>query len=202
MKECEIEGCNRPIRSSNVVHCHMHYMQVRQYGRIMEVTRNTPNEFVVEGDICKIGLRNINHETIAYAIIDTEDMDKAKGKRWHIKDTGYATCASPRVKLHQLIMDTRLEIDHINNDRLDNRKANLRLATRSQNRMNSKPQKQGDLGIKGVRRHRGGYEASITYEGKYMYLGIHKTAKIAAEVYNTKARELFSEFAYQNPITD
>jgi hypothetical protein len=87
------------------------------------------------------------------------------------------------------------EIDHINTNRADNRWGNLRLATRSQNRMNSA----GVLGRelpKGVTKaKRGGYVAAIAVSGKMIHIGSFATPKLASAAYERAAKEAFGEFA-------
>jgi hypothetical protein len=76
-----------------------------------------------------------------YAIVDEEDYDKmiALG-RWHINENGYAVRRyhNHSVRMHRIIADTPegLHTDHINRDKLDNRKANLRTVSAAMNAMN------------------------------------------------------------------
>lgn len=76
------------------------------------------------------------------AIIDDDDFDKVSKYKWHYVRFGYA-CANPAwkgpsLRMHRIIMDAKegQVVDHVNGDRLDNRKANLRFCTQSQNLMN------------------------------------------------------------------
>ena len=89
-----------------------------------------------------------------------------------------------------------MQIDHINCDRLDNRIANLRLATPQQNRMNERPR--GDL-PKGVSLYRqNGYEywrARIKLGGKQQSLGYYKTVEEAKAAYDAAAPKMFGEYA-------
>lgn len=76
-------------------------------------------------------------------IIDTEDLEKIKPYYFQktfkgYVSTSYLTCGA--ILLHRLIMDAPkdLQVDHINHDKLDNRKSNLRLCTRCENQRNRK----------------------------------------------------------------
>jgi len=91
-------------------------------------------------------------------------------------------------------------VDHINCDRTDDRLENLRLASLAENARNCVVRKDSRSGYKGVSPHKaaGKYQASIGYEGKNLYLGLHETAEKAAEAYDSKAIELFGEFAKTN----
>lgn len=91
-------------------------------------------------------------------------------------------------------------LDHINQDKLDNRIENLRPATRAQNAHNRTSYKGSSSKFKGVSWHkyRNKYQASIRKNGKQYYLGIFDNAKDAARAYDKKAIELFGEFASLN----
>lgn len=87
------------------------------------------------------------------------------------------------------------DIDHINGIRLDNRIANLRLATRSQNNGNSGPQPNNFHGIKGATFSRGKWQAQLMFKGKNHYLGRFNTAEEANAAYLVAAKKFFGEFA-------
>ena len=89
-------------------------------------------------------------------------------------------------------------VDHINQDPLDNRRQNLRLATRSQNAANLGPYANNTSGYKGVDFNRGKWRARITQDGVRYFLGTFDTAEDAARAYDQKALELFGEFASLN----
>lgn len=145
------------------------------------------------------------------AIIDDEDYPKVSEYKW-CYSTGYAV--SRRIEggqkvillMHRLIMDAPKELvtDHINHDRLDNRRANLRLCTRHQNNCNMPMRSNNKSGYKGVywRAARNKWQANVRYEGKEYYLGLFENLNEAALAYNAKATELFGEFAHLNVITE
>lgn len=92
------------------------------------------------------------------------------------------------------------EIDHINRDKLDNRKDNLRYATVSQNSINKAPSINNTSGIKGVTKKRGKWQAQINKDGKCVYLGTFKEKEDAASAYNVAAKAMFGDFAWLNQI--
>jgi len=114
--------------------------------------------------------------------------------------------------LHRVILGrvlgkelTRWEfVDHVDNDNtLDNRRFNLRLATPSQNAQNRKTPINSSSGYKGVSVYRGGlWQVRITCENVRHFLGNFASKKEAAQAYNEKAVELFGEFALLNEIKD
>ena len=85
-----------------------------------------------------------------------------------------------------------MQIDHINLDRGDNRIANLRLATQSQNRNNSRARRQG---LKGVIPSGKGFQAQIKVLGTRLYLGYYPTEQEAHHAYAAAAVQLHGEFA-------
>jgi hypothetical protein len=88
-----------------------------------------------------------------------------------------------------------LTIDHIGIDPLNNRIENLRLATQSQNSINTKVPKNNTTGYKGVlTTPNGKFQARLGYQGKKLYLGLFKTAEEAAECVRQKSLELYGEF--------
>jgi len=91
-------------------------------------------------------------------------------------------------------------IDHINHNGLDNRKANLRLATRAQNSRNRRPVGRGSSKYKGVtyRKSDGVFIADIRAGRKRIYLGCFKSETEAAKAYDAGAKKYHGEFASLN----
>lgn len=140
------------------------------------------------------------------ALVDDEDYPRLAQHKW------YANVACGRVyayrdfrmgrrkfkvAMHREIMEAfpGEEIDHRIGTGLDNRRHNLRRATRSEQRANQGPRKDSRYGRKGVKRHQGRWFVRITCDGKTHNLGSRDDIDEAAELYAEKARELFGEFA-------
>lgn len=110
--------------------------------------------------------------------------------------------------LHRFIMGfpSGKEIDHKNGDRLDNRKENLREATRSQNARNMKPHSDSKYSrFKGVTKLLSNKEkpwmAQVFFEKKNICLGFFKDEISAAKAYNSFVEVNFGDFAFINNIT-
>lgn len=89
-----------------------------------------------------------------------------------------------------------LQVDHIDGDRLNNRWANLRLATVAQNQMNTAMRRRNKVGLKGVVQNKAGrFEAYIKAGGKSRNLGTFATPQLAHAAYAAAAVNLFGEFA-------
>lgn len=143
------------------------------------------------------------------AIVDDEDYPIVNSLKWFMANTGrpYAVIWRKRtngvhkqknVSMHRLILQPPddMQVDHINCNVLDNRRANLRLATHSQNQYN-RPARNAS-GRKGVTWHKGAQKwmAQIEKNNKPRYLGLFVDIEDAAAAYNAAAKELFGEFAH------
>src|ERR1051325_6552 len=145
------------------------------------------------------------------SIVDDGDFEIVRGLKWkaykssksqsfyarlHVRENGkYRT-----VLMHRLLMNAKdgQEIDHIDNNGLNNQRANLRFSTREQNMRNRPPNKNNKSGYKGVSFYKGKYDASIRHEGSRYKLGHFTSPAEAARAYDAKAKELFGDFAYLN----
>jgi hypothetical protein len=148
-----------------------------------------------------------------FALVDDSDYPWLSQLRWCYSSDGYAVNyyrdeygIYHRRSMHRLIMARMLEqfvppdlqVDHINHDRIDNQRNNLRLATRSQNQAYKKLQVSNSTGYKGVIWNRSKWEVRIRYQGRKLYLGRYDDPIQAALVYDGAARLLYQEFAGLN----
>lgn len=104
--------------------------------------------------------------------------------------------------MHRLITDAPagLQVDHINGDKLDNRKENLRVCTQHENRMNLAKPKRNSYKFKGVafNTQYGKWSANISVNGRANYLGLYISEEDAAHAYDYYAKKYFGEFANLN----
>lgn len=102
------------------------------------------------------------------------------------------------IRMHALIMGVP-GADHIDHDGLNNQRSNLRIATKSQNNHNQRPQRNVSSQFKGVcRMGPAKWIAYITLERRHTRLGEFRDEIEAAYAYDTAAREHFGEFACLN----
>ena len=155
-----------------------------------------------------------------FTLIDGIDRDAMLtiGK-WCYSSSGYAVhyCTDDAGKrrtlyMHRVIMQRVLggpipagyQVDHISGAtqgklaRLDNRRENLRLATRSQNQAHKGRGANNTSEYKGVSFNQGKWEARIKYQDQRLNLGRFKYAITAAWVYDAASRLLYGEFAGLN----
>lgn len=104
--------------------------------------------------------------------------------------------------MHRQILNPRRGhiVDHVNGNKLDNRRANLRICTHSQNHANTRLSKANKTGFKGVFWHKVAkkYVAQIRKDGRTLYLGVFTKKRDAALRYNQEAVNLFGTFARIN----
>ena len=138
-----------------------------------------------------------------FALVDDEDFDRltAMGS-WCINSHGYAVRSKGYKKpdgrrgcitifMHRVIMNTPagMDTDHGDTDRLNNQKYNLRVCTRSQNKMNTKKRAGNKSGFKGVswNKQRSKWESYISVNSKKKNLGLFNHKADAAIAYNKAA---------------
>jgi hypothetical protein len=134
--------------------------------------------------------------------IDDEDINiLLSSPGWFVDNVGYVkpTKLNMKTHLHRLIMKPPpgMRVDHINMDKLDNRKENMRLATQSQNMANRGPQKNNTSGYKGVSwdKARKKWSSCIKVHGVIIHLGRFVCPVAASEAYTKASIQYFGDFA-------
>lgn len=151
-----------------------------------------------------------------FALVDDEDFERINQYKWQAiykKDKKIYIAKRSRTKkesdspvyilMHRQIMNinnSKIQVDHINHNTLDNRRCNLRLCNNSQNNMNKKGRSDNTSEYKGVSFYHNKFHAEIMVNQKSYRLGSFDTAIEAAKAYNAKALELHKEFAYLNKV--
>lgn len=142
------------------------------------------------------------------ALVDTQDFLGLKQFKWIAIPSQHGWRAYRRslkgefdkkrtVYMHQQILGfPDCEVDHINHDGLDNRRCNLRLASRHQNAAHSLWRR--PHGFRGIYRKGNRWISRITARGRLCYLGCFLTAREAAHAYDRAAVSKFGEFSVLN----
>lgn len=138
----------------------------------------------------------------AAKIWNTRFAGKQAGR---LKQSGYSEISIHSVKYYShrlafLLMEGEWpsgDVDHVNQDKADNRWANLRHATRSQNNANRGKQINNSSGYKGVTFHRGKWRAKIKHGGHHIDLGRYESKEQASHAYIAAANKMYGEFANQ-----
>lgn len=169
-------------------------------------TRNTPNRFIAEGEICRIQLYNKDQEVVGEALIDRWNRRRCRPYKWSLNGGGYvgAKVKGKTVFLHNHIMGVEgsyiIQTDHRNRIRTDCREENLRVCSSGQNKMNRVSKKTYSSKYRGVSfdRKSGKWRVSVTAEGCQHYIGSYKGEIGAAKAFDKAALKLQGEFAVLN----
>lgn len=141
------------------------------------------------------------------ALVDDEDYDKINKYQWHCAVTMKGSYSAESringklIKMHRFILNVKEEIDHKDNDCLNNQKSNLRICTRSQNMANTSS-RGGTSKYKGVywNKDMNKWAAQIKFNYNAFVIGFYKDENKAALMYNKWAKFHFGEFAKLNEI--
>lgn len=140
-----------------------------------------------------------------FAIVDGEDYECMIRLKWHVTTNGYARgqLDGHFVLMPRLILNAQVgeECGHIDGNRLNNVRSNLRIVTRSQNQGNRFKQKSPTSSqYKGVYWHveRKKWYAMIYQDGINYYLGRFVDEIDAARAYDSAAIMRFGEYARLN----
>jgi hypothetical protein len=131
-------------------------------------------------------------------IVDDDDYEylsrfpwraKKSRKHWYVVRTAYP--GKRTIRMHREIIkpDDGLEVDHINGNTLDNRRSNLRAATRQEQQQNAGPR--AYRRYKGVARMRSKWAAVLV-------IGLYDTEEEAASARDRVAKYAHGDFAYLN----
>jgi hypothetical protein len=163
-----------------------------------------PRPIRIDGDLAFVPL------TKGYeAVIDAADVPLVDGVNWHaavqrdgrvyVKRSLWVNGKHFNVMLHRVIAGTPAEqdTDHKNGNGLDNRRANLRNATTSENMCNQRKKPNTASELKGIHWNDAcsKWRAKITIRGQKHSLGLFATQEAAHEAYCQAARSLHGEFA-------
>ena len=145
----------------------------------------------------------------AVALVDDADYEylsafrwraitNSRGKLYAARNAGEKITVLMHRELLGLAYGDRRKGDHENGNTLDNRRANLRIATQSQNSANVHTPPKGAVRYRGVSITRGKYIARVRIDGKQTYLGTFSCPIEAAKAYDRAAIDHYGEFARPN----
>lgn len=159
-----------------------------------------PNySFIIDGNIAKGVL-----EDGTPFLIDSNLIDEVSKYYWRVDSKGYIKRGDtnlPKMMLHWFVMGLeakhKYQVDHINQNKMDNRKENLRMVTCHQNNMNhgiTKANKSGYVGVFWYKKNKR-WLSKISLNNHNIYLGYTDDLIEGAQMYNVASKFLFGRFA-------
>lgn len=143
-------------------------------------------------------------------LLDKTDLSFFNQYSWRIVN-GYVARSKrigqkvTTIHLHTDLMkpEKDFETDHINRNKLDNRRSNLRVVTHSQNCQNRRKSSRNTSGYIGIRKKKGRtkWEVLVTVAGKHFYVGYYSNLQEAIKARDNKTKELHGKFAQLNGVT-
>lgn len=186
---CEVKG--KYLRNGDTTSCGCFS---KERTKQMGLNNKKPNKIIIEDNLVKVFF----HNTDNFFICDLQDLELVKNGTWFENEQGYArTLDNNKFKFfHNYIIPNNNEMccDHINGNRLDNRRCNLRSVTKQQNALNTKMYKNNTSGHTGVYKRNNSWIAYINYKNEYINIGSFKTKEEAIEARQQKEIELFGVY--------
>jgi hypothetical protein len=133
-------------------------------------------------------------------LVDDDDFERVSHINWGFNKTlGYiiSTSGKNQCYLHRYVLNNPSGIvDHINRNKLDNRKSNLRICTIKENVRNCNLSKNNTSGFRGIAKHHTGkWRAYIMVDRKQIALGLYEYMDDAIGARISAEKEYFGEFA-------
>ena len=152
-----------------------------------------------------------------FAIVDDEDFETLSKFRWHYGQAYYGGYAKRTIlesgsrwnsSMHRIILGLKkgdgLQVDHANGDKLDNRRANLRVCSHAENQRNRGLLRNNKSGFKGVcwNKYAAKWRGMIWVNKTNVFLGYFDDKRDAVRAYDEAARKYYGEFARPNLNTE
>ena len=206
IKYCKI--CNKECVKTHLGMCKKHYVQYKKYGKVLDNNPRTiwdPNEIRICEDHAEIDTYDSLGNVVDTYLIDIEDVILLGNHKWRSiikkrqdKELHYLG-TKHTVYFHRLITgNPDIEVDHINRNTLDNRKANLRIVSNSVNRINQGLPLNNTLGIKGVYKHKNKYHAELKFYNKRYISPLYNTIEEAAYYRHLLEQHFIPDFNVNN----
>lgn len=173
-------------------------IKIKNPPKVKIKTERKENQYDLSGEFGIGYTTNTNNEFY----FDIEDFDKIKDYCWHENANGYIACkvCGKKTMMHQLLYGKRC--DHIDRNKRNNQKNNLRDATQTENMQNRSLFKNNKSGITGVYydKRKEGWCVQITKDKKQKYLGCFSDKETAIKVRLEAELKDFGDFAPQQHL--
>ena len=162
---CEV--CNVSSKEKNVHKrkiynkylCDKHFQQLKKHGKLLDNSQRgvfDKNEIRILEKFAEIDTYDSHGNIVETYILDLDCVNKLKTYKWRTiykNKKPYLITGNQKsniIYFHKIVMQTKLQVDHISGDTRDNRLENLREATIQENMMNLKKKSNSTTGIRGV----------------------------------------------------
>ncbi len=207
-RQCYVCNSNHRVRGiKGIDYCNKHYLQIKRHGSTKR-TKYDPNEITIKDTHAEVHLYDKNGVENCRALVSLDKVELIKNYKWYLNHDGYVIhkiSDNKVIWMHRLISgaDDRFEVDHKNRSRHDNRNENLRIATRSNNGMNSLEQSNNTSGFRGVVWHRASnkWMARIKLNQEEIYLGTYNNFEDAVKVRLDAEARYFGDFAPRGEVS-
>lgn len=192
-------------------YCAKHLFHMKRYGKILERTTFDDNEYIIHEDFVEIFLYNKQCEIIESTFISLDKLDLIKQYKWSLHDSGnkkYKRVITSlrndkNTSMHRLIMnlqdaDSKIFVDHIDGNPLNNRTENLRECSCIENNRNHNTLfSTNTSGYTGVSFHKasGKWRARVKLNDKEIYLGIFANIEDAIIAREKGELKYYGEFS-------
>lgn len=211
MGKCEVCGreSNRVKKIWGMNLCSKHMHQWFKYGKFLDSIQRTNsdlNDYYLLGETAHFNLYNQRNEKVGEFIIDKEDLEKVKYKKWRYSHAHVVTglpAKGEQKDLSHVILDfdpkenPGVVVDHVNGIPEDNRKINLRICTQGKNCMNKSFVSNNTSGFIGLyyRKDRDAFDPEIRAGGIRCHLGYTRTLEQAVYKRYVAEQLLFGDYA-------
>jgi hypothetical protein len=192
--------------------CSKHRRQILRNGKILKRTMRDKNDYEIKkdelGEYAEIILRNRQHEEIGRSLIDLEDLEYILKIKWYLDIWKYAASGNSQhiipdyTTMQNYILKYNNTIDHIDRNRLNNRKYNLRKSTKQLNARNKSKRsnnKSGTIGVAWNKRDCN-WESYISVNHKKINLGQYDNINDAIKIRLQAEVKYFGEYAPQKHL--
>lgn len=171
MNICKCEWCDKKVLCKG--YCQQHYYQNLRWGEVRRSDKDE-NEIIVHDDYAEIIIYGTKGIEKARTTIDLGDIEKCKLHKWHM-NTGYVSTNldGSSLRLHRFLINTPedLHTDHIDRDKMNNRKSNLRICTQSENNKNKGKYVNSKYSKRGIWERNERYYVYLKFNSKNNYIG-------------------------------
>lgn len=186
---------------THMIVCGKHYMQYYKYGKFLDESpksNNDSNEYEITNEGVWIYCFNRKNEPSGKFLIDIDDLEKVMTKKWRYWKNSFYTGNYQPIQIHTFLLNPQKGevVDHINGNRADNRRCNLRVTIQQNNLLNKEILSNNTSGVAGVSwdKERKKWASEIRMNGIRCHLGRFDNIEDAVYARYIAEQKLFKEF--------